>query len=1021
VSQAFWQAKIWGLLHDPPLKALRSSKEMGEEGAWDLLECMQGWVSPKQPEKHKQSELNATWLKYVGLCDLIAAASDRSTVGRLPAQYSAVSYSSEGLEIRHLLSGKEQTIQIEQWHKSLTTPGRTEFTREQERQVIPESIRTCKDARKVFWWFWRCYPQALAKDLPELHLLPAETRLPDASLWSHVTMTSAMAGALAGYYSDPSDYPKKGASFKRSRPHIATFTFTPVQELIKASRKMRDFWAGSWLLHYLSAKVCWDIAWKYGPDTFLYPCLYAQPLIDYWLLNQYSDFGEWIKRPDEQQLLTAGFPNVLVLILPDNGLELQASTSNPVRAAMSHAASSLEQEWKRLSKEVLEWLQRRDNAWKDISLNLWNSSLKAQWQHYWVALPIGDRNTSLTQSPRETEGYQSWTKKQNDFARPPIELLLPDEQRLIEVIFNIPSTTEASEVPDEPDKVTASSSVRGKYPNLNVGSWWAGLFDQTRRSLSAVKNARSWQIPAAFGPRSTVSGVGSVVHPIYDPAKPDWATEGQTSDFWSHQVGLFDGIEELNASEVLKRGLHKILSASVFPEIAGQWRTALYSPDLSSGVAGWLHKLKKAEEWEAIQYFCNACEQIGQKFPWTVQDSESPGNLNWGIPWITAHHPGWLNPRLLNAGWLIDDFDSSDPEAKQRELQNLRDYIATLFRPGNNPTDWYVLAAGDGDGMSNWLRGTELNSYRDYIPLALQRQLSKMPEEIRQPFEAFLAVKKRMGPSTHSALSRALLDFSNQLVPYLTEERYAGRLIYGGGDDVLAYTNLWEWDSWLWDIRQCFRGDKDPQGEFNNPGHYWQCKDSSTCGSIANRPLFTMGDTATISFGIVIAHHSVPLAIALENLWEAETEAKEHICYAPELYKKDAVQVRVLYGNGNILKATSKFEVFNRWQSLLQFQAEYPATELDAALFEQAAQLWRQHPAPVEQAIRTWGTAFCDRRELFKADDITKTQFCERLTTFLKELWVNTQEIDRDYEIQKWLKLAAFVLRNRDIKLRGEN
>ena len=44
---------------------------------------------------------------------------------------------------------------------------------------------------------------------------------------------------------------------------------------------------------------------------------------------------------------------------------------------------------------------------------------------------------------------------------------------------------------------------------------------------------------------------------------------------------------------------------------------------------------------------------------------------------------------------------------------------------------------------------------------------------------------------SHSALGRALLDFSNQLVPYLTEERYAGRLIYGGGDDVLAYTNLW--------------------------------------------------------------------------------------------------------------------------------------------------------------------------------------------------------------------------------------
>ena len=61
-----------------------------------------------------------------------------------------------------------------------------------------------------------------------------------------------------------------------------------------------------------------------------------------------------------------------------------------------------------------------------------------------------------------------------------------------------------------------------------------------------------------------------------------------------------------------------------------------------------------------------------------------------------------------------------------------------------------------------------------------------------------------------------------------------------------------------------------------------------------------MGKNATISFGIVIVHHSVPLAIALESLWSAEAKAKEHF-YLKEGKKdqKDAVQVRVLYGNGN--------------------------------------------------------------------------------------------------------------------------
>ncbi|MFN7657062.1 MAG: Cas10/Cmr2 second palm domain-containing protein, partial [Dolichospermum sp.] len=124
--------------------------------------------------------------------------------------------------------------------------------------------------------------------------------------------------------------------------------------------------------------------------------------------------------------------------------------------------------------------------------------------------------------------------------------------------------------------------------------------------------------------------------------------------------------------------------------------------------------------------------------------------------------------------------------AKKRDYRQDIQKIITESYPNNNPSDWYVLAAGDGDSMSEWLKGTKMKNYGDYIPSTLSVKLENFPE--------FLAIQKRMGPSTHSALSRALLDFSNQLVPYLTQSRYAGRLIYGGGDDVLAYTNLWEWD-----------------------------------------------------------------------------------------------------------------------------------------------------------------------------------------------------------------------------------
>jgi CRISPR-associated protein Cmr2 len=144
----FWQAKIWGLMHDPVLKSLH--RDMSREGGWEQLQCMEGWKSPKEPATHSQTNLNGTWLKYVGLCDLIAAASDRTTVGRLPPEHSAVLYGSQGLQLRHLLSGKAQTLILEQWHNRIIDRDRAEFLNWVEQTAL-DPIKKWKDPQKVFW------------------------------------------------------------------------------------------------------------------------------------------------------------------------------------------------------------------------------------------------------------------------------------------------------------------------------------------------------------------------------------------------------------------------------------------------------------------------------------------------------------------------------------------------------------------------------------------------------------------------------------------------------------------------------------------------------------------------------------------------------------------------------------------------------------------------------------------------------------------------------------------------------
>ncbi|MFM6618886.1 MAG: type III-B CRISPR-associated protein Cas10/Cmr2, partial [Dolichospermum sp.] len=96
---------------------------------------------------------------------------------------------------------------------------------------------------------------------------------------------------------------------------------------------------------------------QYGPDTLLYPSLYQQPLIDYWLLQEIErlrkeekldfDFTEWVKPPLPEKLLTAGFPNVISLILP----------KDKVQAAMQTAKQTLLEEWLIIGDLVLKELQ----------------------------------------------------------------------------------------------------------------------------------------------------------------------------------------------------------------------------------------------------------------------------------------------------------------------------------------------------------------------------------------------------------------------------------------------------------------------------------------------------------------------------------------------------------------------------------------------------------------------------------------------------------------------------------------
>jgi hypothetical protein len=93
----------------------------------------------------------------------------------------------------------------------------------------------------------------------------------------------------------------------------------------------------------------------------------------------------------------------------------------------------------------------------------------------------------------------------------------------------------------------------------------------------------------------------------------------------------------------------------------------------------------------------------------------------------------------------------------------------------------------DGDQMGKWLSGTHegLPKFAEILHPQVREQLKGQSN-----WQTVLQTQRLMSPSLHAAISEALANFALKVVPFVVEELHAGRLVYAGGDDVLALLPL---------------------------------------------------------------------------------------------------------------------------------------------------------------------------------------------------------------------------------------
>jgi CRISPR-associated protein Cmr2 len=273
--------------------------------------------------------------------------------------------------------------------------------------------------------------------------------------------------------------------------------------------------------------------------------------------------------------------------------------------------------------------------------------------------------------------------------------------------------------------------------------------------------------------------------------------------------------------------------------------------------------------------------------------------------------------------------------------------------------------------MGSYISGEKLHEYKKYfVDSAMDKGHNNIPE-----LDDLRETTKRMGPATHVGLNRALLDFSNRLVPYLTEKRFCGRVIYSGGDDVMAVLPLEDLPEYILSLRSAWCGAEDPaqepefstsrDGNSTNSTGYWHPQ--GDVEGLPQRPLFTMGAGATISMGVVIAHKSVPLPTVLESLWVAEkTQAKK----MGDIDDKDGICFRVIYGGGNQSQALMKGKLLQKWWDWVKEYEDYGA-DLSPLLYRLAEELpQRASVSPTNRLFSQAAKVIMTRRNSDKQLDV---------------------------------------------------
>ncbi len=817
-----WQRKLLAFLHDPPSKPFNIAEH------WAMAEALirnAGF----QPA-------DVAWF-FDKVCDHTAAAADRVICPKsavLKAEWN------ESAAFKHPLGGGELHFEQPIRHA------------EAETQVAALQPHTCdwskvaSDAEQQDWakFFvhWRLWRQRCAEGHPSLAHLPADTRIPDHTIWTHCSIVSALQTCVR------IEREQQAVEIRDFQPAFLLVQIGPVQEFIAQARSTRDLWSGSYLLSWLIAHGIKAITDEVGPDCVLFPALRGQPLFDFLHKESlYDKLNMWDElRHSDEQILTPNLPNRFLAVVP----------AWQVQQLAEHAVNAMHKKLQDIGKACREWFKNQNHEIPSDAIERWDQQIAQFLNIHWQTWKWEEDVAKAIKGHAELEqAYKAATQGI------PADHLDPRNYRHQSWQENGVWKSKVSNAPPVVD---------------NPGFAWAAHYKRVDELLAARRNTRDFEPWAA----ADTSRTGAVKDML------SGKEEVIGSEQWQKGLANIPGHyfrenERLGALNLIKRVWHV---AYLQQAKYGLKRTPRFDSLPSIAAASFdLRVIAKAREketaWQALLDFQTAATKARDVFGASVSGA--------------TNEREWLEQTDASVFHLVE-WDrakrdtKSDPD--QHKLQNARTALAKLLRELNvDPGRYVAVIALDGDSMGKWVSGELSPKWKDQLAKEAVEYFSKEHSEAAAPkaLQQLLDARRPVSPSYHLQLSEALANFALYLAGPIVEH-FDGQLIYAGGDDVLAMLPAEQALPCVRALRMAFRGDPELPSVF--PG---ALADACQPGFVAidgqwkgwkrwekrflkrGFHLLVPGQRADLSAGIAIGHMHAPLQNLVEAARQAEKLAKK--------------------------------------------------------------------------------------------------------------------------------------------------